>query len=359
MPAYKDDKTKKWYVQFYYEDFTGKNVKKKKRGFRTKREAEDWEDEFKRRAKGNVDMTFQSLWQEYKEDLQHNLKESTWMTKITIVDKMILPYFADTKISDIDERMVRKWQSAIMGKTNKNGKSYSETYLRTINNQLSAILNHAVVYYKLPYNPVHRTGAIGSKHADERQYWTLQEFRQAMEFLDDNLPFKLAYYILFYTGMREGELLALSLDDFNLDDCTVNIRSNWGVRKNRNAITTTKSRSSNRVITFPSLIKPMLLEYVDMQYGYKSSMRLFYQLNKYTLNSYLKKAAKYADIKTITVHELRHSHASLLINNDVNIKALQQRLGHKNIDTTLGTYSHMYPSKQREIADMLNNLEPK
>lgn len=103
----------------------------------------------------------------------------------------------------------------------------------------------------------------------------------------------------------------------------------------------------------------MLLEYVNMQYGYKSNMRLFYQLNKYTLNSCLKKAAKYADIKTIIVRELRHSHASLLINNDVNIKALQQRLGHKNSDTTLGTYSHMYPSKQREIADMLNNLDPK
>lgn len=237
MPAYKDEQTKKWNVQFYYKDFTGESTKKHKRGFRTKREAEDWEEEFKRRAKGTVDMSFQSLWEEYKEDLQYHLKESTWMTKIYIVDKMILPYFANTKVIDIDERMVRKWQSAVMGKTNKNGNPYSETYLRTINNQLSAILNHAVVYYKLPYNPVHRTGSIGSKHATERQYWTLNEFNHAMQYFDDDLSFKIAYYILFYTGMREGELLSLKLEDIDLDECTINIRSNWGVRKKKNAIT--------------------------------------------------------------------------------------------------------------------------
>lgn len=103
----------------------------------------------------------------------------------------------------------------------------------------------------------------------------------------------------------------------------------------------------------------MLLEYVDKLYGYQSHMRLFSQLNKYSLNSNLEKASNAAGVKRITVHELRHSHASLLINNNVNIKSLQQRLGHKNIETTLGTYSHMYPNKQREIADMLNKLEPK
>lgn len=103
----------------------------------------------------------------------------------------------------------------------------------------------------------------------------------------------------------------------------------------------------------------MLINYASKIYGYEPNMRLFAQINKQSLNTNLKRAAKASSVKEITIHELRHSHASLLINNNVNIKALQQRLGHKNIETTLGTYSHMSPTKQKEIADMLNNLEPK
>lgn len=359
MPAYKDKNTGTWYVQFYYETFSGERKKKKKRGFKLKSEALEWEREFLLKSEGSPEMTLRALWNEYKEDLRNELKESTWETKIAVVDKMILPYLADVPINKIDERVIRKWQSTILGLRNKNGEPYSDTYTRKINNELSAMLNHAVVYYKLPYNPIRRTGGIGSKHADDRSYWELEEFNKAIAYFEEDITFKLAYNLLFYTGIRQGELLALTLDDFDLEECTVSVNANWGRRKKKNAITTTKTRSSNRVITFPNFIKPMLLEYVDKLYGYESNMRLFSQLNKYSLNSNLQKASTAVGVKRITVHELRHSHASLLINNNVNIKALQQRLGHKNIETTLGTYSHMYPNKQREIADMLNKLEPK
>ena len=359
MPAYKDNKTGTWYVQFYYETFDGQNKKKKKRGFKLKSEALEWENEFKLKNKGSSDMPFRALWDEYKENLRNEIKESTWETKVHIVDKKILPYFDNKPINQIDELMIRKWQNAMLEMKNNKGEPYSETYLKTINNQLSAILNHAVVYYKLPYNPLHRTGSIGSKHATERDYWTLEDFNKAVSYFEDDATYKLAFNLFFYTGMRLGEFLALNLNHFDLNECTVKITSNWGRRKKKNAITTTKSRSSNRVITFPNFIKPMLIDYASKIYGYEPNMRLFAQLNKQSLNTNLKRAAKASGVKEITIHELRHSHASLLINNNVNIKALQQRLGHKNIETTLGTYSHMYPTKQKEIADMLNNLEPK
>lgn len=358
MPAYKDSKTGTWYAQFYYEAFGGQRKKKKKRGFKLKSEALEWEREFKLKSSGSSEMTFGTLWDEYKENLRNEIKESTWETKVHIVDKKILPYFDNIPINQIDELKIRKWQNKILAMRNNKGEPYSDTYLKTINNQLSAILNHAVVYYKLPHNPIHKTGSIGSKHASERNYWTLEEFKTAIAYFEDDLTYTLAFNLFFYTGMRLGELLALNLTHFDLDECTVKITSNWGRRKNKNAITTTKSRSSNRVITFPSFIKPILIDYTNSLYNFEPSMRLFSQLNKQSLNNNLKRAANAVGVKELTIHELRHSHASLLINNNVSIKAIQQRLGHKNIETTLGTYSHMYPTKEKEIAFMLDNLEP-
>lgn len=173
-------------------------------------------------------MDFNSLWDEYKEDLHHQIKESTWETKINIVDKKILPFFGKTPIMDIDERMIKKWQSWLLGMKTKNGNPYSDTYLRKINNQLSAILNHGVVYYKLPYNPIHRVGSIGEKHADSRDYWTLEEFRMVIDYFKEDIDYRAAYNLLFFSGIREGELLALTLDDFDLKNHSVEIKANWG-----------------------------------------------------------------------------------------------------------------------------------
>ncbi|UUX32787.1 site-specific integrase [Fundicoccus culcitae] len=210
----------------------------------------------------------------------------------------------------------------------------------------------------LPNNPSHRTGSIGEKHAEERNYWINKEFKLAINTFD-NVEYITAYSILFFTGIKESELLALTIDNFDLDNQLLTINSNWVRRQRKNATTSTKTRSSNRVVTFPKLLVPLINEYINSLYGYIPHMRLFSQLNKYYLNDRLNKAVINAGVKKITVHELRHSHASVLINNEINIKALQQRLGHKNIDTTLNIYSHMYPTKQKEIANLLDNLGPK
>lgn len=166
--------------------------------------------------------------------------------------------------------------------------------------------------------------------------------------------------LFYYTDMRQGEMLALTLKDFDLAELTISINKNWGVRKGKNAITTTKAKSSNRVITFPEFMVDLINEYVDSLYQYEPTQMLFSTYtNKYHFISNLKKGAKKTSIKSIRIHDLRHSHTTLLIELDINIKAIQQRLGHKDIDTTLNTYGHLYPTKQHEIADTLNKLEPK
>jgi integrase len=361
MPAYKDTETKTWYVQFYYKTFTGENKKKKKRGFRTKKEALEWENDFKLRKQGSPDMPFGMFWQEYKEDLRDRLKETTWEGKIYKVDTKILPHFNDIPLNEIDERSILKWQNWILSLRKKNGEPYAQTYIKSINNELSAIINHAVRFYNLPNNPIHKTGSIGQKHAGNMDFYTLDEFNQFIIYFEDDPLYNLVYNLLYYTGIRQGEMLALTLDDFDIEQNTININKNWGVRKRKNAITTTKTKSSNRVITFPIFILDLLDEFIDSLYDYETNERLFSAYtNKGRLNRKLKEAAKSTGVKPIRVHDLRHSHASLLVEMDVNIKAIQERLGHQDIETTLNTYSHLYPTKQQEVADMLNKLiEPK
>lgn len=105
MPAYKDSKTGTWFVKFYCKDWTGENKQIKKRGFVTKREALDYERNYKIRQENNLDMTFGEFWKLYTEDVKNYVKLNTWLTKEHIVDTKILPYFKNLKMNEITPGM--------------------------------------------------------------------------------------------------------------------------------------------------------------------------------------------------------------------------------------------------------------
>lgn len=178
MPVYKDKKRNTWYCQFYYKDWTGKSKQKRKHGFSTQREAKEWERNFLNTLQTNSDITFATLVKNYMEDLATRLKPSTLETKKSIIEDKLLPYFKDMKICNIDELAVRRWQNELLDYRNNKGKPFSDTYLKTINNQLSAILNYAIVHYKLAKNPCRSVGSIGKSNADAMQIWTLDQFEQ-------------------------------------------------------------------------------------------------------------------------------------------------------------------------------------
>ena len=143
MPAYKDEKRNTWFCSFYYSDWTGKKKLKKKRGFLTKREATAWERSFLEQQQHQIDMTFGDFWEVYKRDMKVRLRESTMITKIYIVELKVLPYFKDKALNDIKPTDVREWQNTLI----KQG--YKETYLKTINNQLSASPSYQSIFYLL------------------------------------------------------------------------------------------------------------------------------------------------------------------------------------------------------------------
>ena len=205
MPAYKDSKTGTWFVKFYCKDWTGENKQIKKRGYATKREALDYERNYKIRQENNLDMTFGEFWKLYTEDVKNYVKLNTWLTKEHIVDTKILPYFRNLKMNEITPGDVRKWQNEMVAFRYENGKCYSQTYKKTMHNILSAIFNHACRFYNLKSNPARQAGNMGREEKKEMLFWTTEEYKKFSEAVIDKPVSFYAFEMLYWTGMRLGD----------------------------------------------------------------------------------------------------------------------------------------------------------
>ena len=340
MTVSKNDKGL-WDVQFYYKNYQGKNVKKHKRNFKTKKEAIDWANSFLTQQSHSLDMDFGSFWQLYREDMAERLRENTIRTKDYIVAIKILPYFGNKKMCDITAADIRIWQNVLIKK------GYSPTYLKTIHNQLSAVFNYAVRYYDLPKNPCAQAGSMGKGNAQEMQFWTQEEFETFLEFVKDKPVSYYAFLTMYWTGVRVGELLALTLADFNAEEKTLTVNKSYQRIDKKDIITEPKTPKSNRVITLPD---------VGKLYGMMPNDQLF-NISKTYLEKEMVRGVKLSGVKKIRLHDLRHSHASLLISKlGAQPNLVAERLGHEKIQTTLSTYSHLYPNQSRNLADKLNDL---
>lgn len=351
MPAYKDHKRSTWYCSFYYTDWTGKRKKKKKEGFKTQREAKTFEREFLERSQASPNMTFKNLVELYMEDCKSRLKPTTYSNKEYVIKLKVLPYFKDMAINSIEPTTVRIWQNEFIAHEN----NYSPTYLKTVNNQLSAIFNFAIKYYKLPSNPARICGSMGKKNADSMLFWTKEEFKKFIDYVSDKPISEIAFKILFWTGIRSGELLALTLNDFDFKAQTISVNKNYARHGGEDLILTPKTPKSKRTITIPLFLCEVVQEYASKLYDYKPNERLF-QVTKYYLRHEMERGVKNTGVKRIRIHDLRHSHASLLIELGFSPLLISERLGHENIETTLNTYSHLYPNKHSEVAEKLQEL---
>ena len=196
---------------------------------------------------------------------------------------------------------------------------------------------------------------MGKKKAEGMQFWTKEEFDQFIPHVSDKPMSKVIFYLFFYSGIREGELLALTLNDFDFDKNTVSITKNYARVNNQDIIQTPKTPKSKRTITLPVEIMEMVKEYGGMLYDYKPTDRLF-PTQKSFLTREMVRGCKLSGVKKIRIHDLRHSHASLLIELGFAPLLISERLGHENVETTLNTYSHLYPNKHGEVAEILSNL---
>ena len=344
MKAEKDKKTGKWLIQYRYTDWQGKRRKSTKRGFATKREAEEWLRNFLITKKADFDMKFEDFWKMYCADMETRLREHTMRTKKYIVELKILPYFGDKRVNDITAADIRQWQNELI----KMG--YSPTYLKTINNQLNAIFNYAVRYYDLKSNPCAKAGSMGKSKAEEMDFWTGEEFRKFIDSVMNKRLSYMAFMTLYWTGMRLGELLALNPKDVDLEKRTITITKSYQRLGKKDVITPPKTPKSKRVITIPEFLAADIKDYMDSLYDLQEDDRLF-PITKYYLEHEMQRGIKESGVKRIRVHDLRHSHASMLIELGFSPLEIANRLGHEKVETTLNTYAHLYPNKQTKLAE--------
>ena len=217
MSIYKDNVTGKWRVVYRYTDWTGKTHQSSKRGFPTKREALMWERELLLKKEAKLDMTFESFYEIYVEDMKNRIRDNTWGTKTNIARTKILPYFGKRKIGEIEPRDIIAWQNELLAIRQPNGKPYSSSYLQKIHSQLSAIFNHAVNFYHLPSNPAQKAGNMGKEEHREMLFWTKEEYLKFADVMMDKPVSYYAFEILYWCGLRMGELLALTPADFNFE----------------------------------------------------------------------------------------------------------------------------------------------
>ena len=352
MPAYKDEKTGKWFAKFYYTNWQGIKKQKWKRGFATKKEALGFERDFLEKQSANPDMTFQNLYEIYMEDMAARLKQSTLLTKKAVLQTHILPFFGSKPINEIKASDVRRWQAKLMSSPN----NYSQTYLKKINTELNSIINYAKRFYDLNTNPCGKAGTIGKAKAEEMDYWTYDEYIAFRDGVKDKSLSYICFEVLYWTGMREGELLALSPADIDLDNKTISINRTYQRIEGKDVFTSPKTRKSKRKIPIPDFLCQELSDYIQSRYMLDADERLF-PVTKSYLSHEMIRGCKNTGVKKIRIHDIRHSHASLLINQGCDALMLADRLGHEKVSTTLNTYSHLFPHKQQELVHSLESLQ--
>lgn len=350
MPVYKDEERNSYYVKVYYVDYTGQKKQKKKRGFKLKKDAQNWEREFMLQLQSDPTMSLNSLSELYINDISSRLKQTSVDGHKHLLNTRILPYLGDKPINLITPADIRHWQNLQIDS------GYSPAYLKRMNNLLVAVLNYAVRYHNLRENPCHLAGSMGKRGRRIITFWTKDEYFSFIKVIDDITRYTM-FQVLYYTGMRIGELLALTYGDLDLESKIIHINKTATFKGGNVIITSPKTEKSTRDVTVPALLVDDLQDYMSKIYSYSVEDRVF-PYTKSILYNALNTGCEKSGVKRIRIHDIRHSHASLLIDMGVSPLLISERLGHEKVETTLNTYSHLYPNRAEEVAEKLNKIVP-
>ena len=314
-------------------------------------------------------MTVQDLYDEYIEVKKHEIRETSLDTNERNLKKYVLEPLGNYKLSKLNVAVLQKWkqdmeQKGLSTKTKQN--RYGE--FRTL-------LNYAVKMEYIPRNPLLKVGNFKApfETKKEMQYYTADEFKkfiqkakeEAIQSESKGYMHKWHYYVFFniafYTGLRKGEIHALQWTD--IKDGYLSVTKSIAQKlKGGDRITPPKNRSSIRTIQMPEPLIQILNEHYERCKSIIGFNDSYYitggerPLRDTSIQNELKKYAKLANIKAIRVHDFRHSHASLLANEGINIQEIARRLGHSKINITWETYSHLYPREEERAINILNKI---
>lgn len=232
--------------------------------------------------------------------MEHRIKENTLMTKQNIFYHHIVPYLGEMKLDEITPKDIIHWQDQVMKDNN-----YKQTYLKTIHNQLSALFNYAVRFYGLKSNPARLAGNMGKEEVSEMKFWTKEEYLTFSRAIMNKEESYHAFEILYWCGIRLGELLALTAEDFDFEKKTLRINKSYQRIKGKDVITTPKARKSNRVLTLPDFLAEEMQDYISRLPYLKVDGRIF-TITKSGLHHEIDRGCRETGVKRIRVHDLRH-----------------------------------------------------
>lgn len=343
------------------DESTGKfvvEIRGEKLQFDSRREAREWELQNTIGRPVREDITvgspmtkFEELLDAFLEEKSVRLRGSTKLNYEVLSRRFIRPAFKGMKLEDITPSDVRGWQNDMMKL------DYSASYLRKIDTLLVSLFNYGIKFYGMKTNPAILAGTMGSWKNEEMNFWTLEEYSTFIATVEgENL--KTAFELLYWTGMRVGELLALTQDDFDFVNHTLSITKSLRRYHREDIITPPKTKKGKRTVYIHEKLEKQVIKYLELRkaQGFPEEGRLFgFTIEQ--LRNEIKRGCRKTGIKRIRVHDLRHSHASLLIEMNVTPLLIAERLGHEKVETTLEIYSHLYPNKQQELALRLDELD--
>ncbi len=354
---------------------TQKRIRIIRKGFKTKKEALDIEQHIRvveLREKRfdflvTTDMLFNIL---EEEDRQNNRKISYISTQKNNYERHIKPYFKDTNLNKLSYEHIFEFREHLKTKSKKQN-SNSTLSPNTVNKimiLLKKIFDTGVRKSLIDKNPVDNLRKLPISKPTIN-FWSVEEFNEFRKLITkDEISYDLFFTIAFFTGMRMGEILALNWYDINLITSTIHVTKTAYFLNNENHISSTKTRAGTRFITINNKLTVMLTDWKEKQEDLlkefttdTDSLQIIQStpiaITKNMVDKKFKQVlSRNKNLKKIRIHDLRHSHASLLINQGEDYLVVKERLGHASITTTIDTYSHLYPSKQKNLANKLDDI---
>ena len=320
MAAYKDEKTGTYYVKFYYTDWTGKKKQKLKRGFTRKKDAQSWERLFLEELAKSPDITFEALYRKYIAFKENRVRKTTLQTQRDVLERHALPFFRDLVVSAITPAEVAAWQNELLSK------GFSASFTRQINAYLRMVFKYAVDYLGLRQNPVNTQ--ICKAEKGNIDFWTPEEYRIFSNHIKVNFPEK-----------------------------TISITKTLAYVKGAYIFQPPKTEKSKRIIDAPDFLLEELKAYIARIYDPQPDQRLFNRSRVWLGQAITYVCKELPELKSIRVHDLRHSHASVLINLGANPLMIAERLGHDDVKITMNIYAHLFQSHQKEIIEKLEKIK--
>lgn len=311
-------------------------------------------------------ISVKDLYDEYMITGANELRPTTFRTRKARLEHHVLPLLGNYKLNKLTPAALQSWKNEI----DKKGLALSMR--QSIYAVLRSMLNYAVKLEYIPKNPLLTIGNFKDPYETTHNvdFYTPEEFKKFIlaaricAETKDTLAewgFYVFFNIAFYTGLRKGEIHALKWTD--IDGQILHVRRSISqTLKGEDVETPPKNRSSVRDLQLPL---PLIDILKDHYMRYKAIPRFnddwricggLKPLRDSTIQKRQKQYAQTAGVKSIRIHDFRHSHASVLANNGINIQEIARRLGHSDIETTWNIYAHLYPREEERAVNVLNKI---